>query len=333
MLVKRFGQKGQGPGDLNSPSDLSILDGRTLVVAHYALTNTLSLWDLDGRFLQMVKTRHPVFYLTALRGQHIAYAYFRQHAEEKNGQTAIMAVVIKNLESGEEKTIGQWTMADRSSIRIGQSFSINVGKFFGQLFLLATGDGELAVGLSNRPEIELFELSGQKKRTIRFDLQTIEVDPSLIADFKAWQQRDFLENDGPRLSRANPETFNIMKKGLAKLDYAQIFDSTLPLYCDLAVSADRNWIVYPFDRCFGDCPVPCIVFDRDGKRLGEGRLDGGEYRLKVDRRFKRLVSSPSGLFGLFARRGDDEGTIRLLRFSEDPFGRRPLSVSGKGAGR
>ena len=47
-LIKSFGQEGQGPGDFNGPGDLSILDGKYLVVGEYALGHRISLFDLAG---------------------------------------------------------------------------------------------------------------------------------------------------------------------------------------------------------------------------------------------------------------------------------------------
>ncbi|MCK7540845.1 MAG: hypothetical protein MZV63_63120 [Marinilabiliales bacterium] len=55
-LVKTFGRKGQGPGDLQMPGALDVLDEKTLVV-NDAGNRRLSLFDLDGNFMKTVKMR------------------------------------------------------------------------------------------------------------------------------------------------------------------------------------------------------------------------------------------------------------------------------------
>ena len=66
-LIKTFGQEGQGPGDFNGPGELSILDGDYLVVGEYALGHRISLFDLEGNFVKLLKTEHSTYYPIALR--------------------------------------------------------------------------------------------------------------------------------------------------------------------------------------------------------------------------------------------------------------------------
>jgi len=82
-LLKKLGRRGKGPGDFDFPGDLSILDNKYLVVGEYALNRRFSLWDLEGKFIKVIKTNTSIFYLTALRDNRVAYFFFKQHAEKK----------------------------------------------------------------------------------------------------------------------------------------------------------------------------------------------------------------------------------------------------------
>ncbi|MFW6128679.1 MAG: 6-bladed beta-propeller [Candidatus Aminicenantaceae bacterium] len=75
-LIKSFGQKGQGPGDFNVPGDLSILDEKYLVVGKYAGNHRISLFDLEGHFVKVLKTTKSVHYPLALKDGKIAYVFF-----------------------------------------------------------------------------------------------------------------------------------------------------------------------------------------------------------------------------------------------------------------
>ena len=72
-LVRSFGRQGQGPGDFRFPQYLSILDHRFLVVGEQAESRRISLFDLDGRFVRLVKTGQAPFNVLALRDGVIAY--------------------------------------------------------------------------------------------------------------------------------------------------------------------------------------------------------------------------------------------------------------------
>jgi WD40 repeat protein len=81
-LIKTFGHKGQGPGDLQNPAALDLLDAKILVV-NDAGNRRLSLFDLDGNFLRTVKlgkggsSTSSILTLAALAGNKIAAPFMK----------------------------------------------------------------------------------------------------------------------------------------------------------------------------------------------------------------------------------------------------------------
>ena len=82
-LLKQFGRKGQGPGDFDSPGDLTILDKKYLVVGEYVSNRRITIWTMDGKCIKVVRTEKSNFYTTSLKNNRVAYLKFLQHAEKK----------------------------------------------------------------------------------------------------------------------------------------------------------------------------------------------------------------------------------------------------------
>jgi len=80
--VKKMERTGKGPGDISYPVGLTILDNRYLVLGEYSPNTIFSLWGLDGNYIKAVKTTTPVFYLTALRNNRVAYYFLSQPPEK-----------------------------------------------------------------------------------------------------------------------------------------------------------------------------------------------------------------------------------------------------------
>jgi len=183
-LLKTFGRRGVGPGDFIGPGDLTILDGKSLVVSEYGSNRRFSLWDLKGNYKQVVRTQNSVSFLTALRDNHVAYYFHNQYAEKKNGYQNIISVVIKDIVSGNEKLIQKVTLLDRSGIELSNNVSCGIGYFFGEVFLTQTIEGNLAVGISNQPQIDIYSPQGEKIGSMDLKIVPILASEKYINEFK-----------------------------------------------------------------------------------------------------------------------------------------------------
>jgi hypothetical protein len=71
-LIKKFGQKGEGPSDLYYPILFGILDDRYLIINQNSLIRKISIFDLEGNFVQLIKTTHNVWNIAPLINNKIA---------------------------------------------------------------------------------------------------------------------------------------------------------------------------------------------------------------------------------------------------------------------
>ena len=183
-FLKKFGQKGEGPGDLYHPGDLTILDDNYLVVGDYALRRRITIWNLDGKCIKVVRTKKNPFHTTAVKNNKVAYLTYSQFPGKRNGYQTKYLVIIKDINSGMEKILQEITLLDRSSITLGKGLSRTVENFIGEVYLAKTINGNLAVGISNQPGINIYSPAGKVIHSFDLKIHPIPVDGKYIKKFK-----------------------------------------------------------------------------------------------------------------------------------------------------
>jgi DNA-binding beta-propeller fold protein YncE len=83
--IGTYGQKGEGKGDLRSPGNISILDGKYLIIGEYGLLRRISVFDFSGKCIKILKTNHNEGNTIALKNNRIAYIYDDTQYMEKLG--------------------------------------------------------------------------------------------------------------------------------------------------------------------------------------------------------------------------------------------------------
>jgi len=312
-FLKKFGRRGEGPGEHNTPLDPSILDGKYLVTGEYALNRRFTLWDLDGRYQRVVRTKTSVFYLTALRNSRVAYYTFNEHPTEANGYQRTVSIIIKDIMGGGEKIVKRIASLDRSMIRVGPSESMDIGNFFSQVYLAQTIDGDLAVGVSDQPRIEIYSPTGELTRTFDLKMAPLPADKKYIKEFKDIIMAELNAEDETALDRNEKYWHDKEVKTLRNFDFSAIFDSCLPLYRDILVDSEGNFLVFKFTPCQKDCHPSFQVYSKEGAFICETVLDRGTYGLEIDRRFRQLCFTADGIFGLFMERGDEDEILKLCK--------------------
>lgn len=312
-FIKKFGQHGEGPGDVYAPGELSILDNKYLVAGEYASRRRITVWDLDGNFKKVVKTNKYPFDTTSLKENKVAYLTFSQHPEKKNGYQKTTQVIIKDIETGREKTIQEITLLDRSSIMLGKNMSTNIGNFIGEVFLAKTIDGNLAVGSSNQSRIKVFSPSGEV--ILSFDLKfvPIPVDGTYIKKFRDNKLSELYSKDEASMDSTHKFWHELYKKAFKTFEFSTLFDNHLPLYYEILVDSDGNFLVFKYSDCLENCKTYFQVYSKKGEFICETELDKGIYDFKIDRRFKNICFTADGIFGLFMNKGDEEEALRLIK--------------------
>lgn len=312
-FIKKFGQKGEGPGDLYDPGDLTILDNKYLVVGDSLLRRRVTVWHLDGNFKKIVKTNKYPFHTTSLKENKVAYLTFSQHAEKKNVYQKKTQVIIKDLESGKEKTIQEIPLPDRSRIDLGKNMSTGVGNFFGEVFLAKTIDGNLAVGISNQAGIKIFTPSGEVLLSFDLKIEPIPVDGTYIKKFRDNILSELNGKDEASMDRDHKYWHELDKKVFKAFDFSTIFDKHLPLYHEILVDGEGNFLVFKYSDCLRNCKTYFQVYSPKGEFICETELDKGIYDFEIDRRFKNICFTAEGIFGLFMNKGDEEEVLRLIK--------------------
>ncbi|UCH92230.1 MAG: 6-bladed beta-propeller [Candidatus Aminicenantes bacterium] len=319
-LVKKLGSRGVGPGDFNFPLDLSIMDGKYLVVEESGSNRRFSIWDLEGKFTKVVKTNTSIFYLTALRDNRVAYFFFKQHAEKKNGYQSIVYIIIKDINTGKEKVLQKITLLNRSRIILDRGMSTGLGNFFGQVYLAQTINGNLAVGISNQPKIKIYSPDGDMIHSFDLKIKPIAVDNKYLEEFRD-NVMTHLKKEGERykyMNRTEKFWHELYKKTFPKFDYSTIFEKCLPLYKEILVDSEGNFLVFKYTQCQENCNPIFQVYSKKGEFICETVLDRGKYELNIDRRFKRICFTSEGIFGLFIEKGDEDEILRLIKSNYNP---------------
>jgi hypothetical protein len=312
-FIKKFGQQGEGPGDVYFPGNLTILDNKYLVAGEYVSRRRITVWDMDGNSKKVVRTNKYPFYPTSLKENKLVYFTPCQEPSEKNNFHAKIQVIIKDIESGMEKTIREISLLDRSEIMLGKNMSTHIGNFFGEVFLARTGDGNLAVGISNQPRIKIFSPSGVEVFSFNLKINPIPVDNSYIKKFRDKTLSDLYSKDEASMDSTHKFWHELDKKVFRTFDFSTIFDKQLPLYYEILIDSDGNFLVFKYTDCLKDCKTFFQVYSPKGDFICETELDKGIFDFEIDRRFKNIYFTNEGILGLFMNKGDEEEVLRLIK--------------------
>ncbi len=312
-LIKKFGREGNGPGDFLYPGDLSILDKKYLLVGEYASNRRFSLWDLEGKYIKVVKTNTNIFSLTALRDNRAAYYFFSQHPEKWNGFHSTYSIIIKDIGSGKEKVIQKITLLDRSSITVEKNICTEKGNFFGEVYLAQTIDGNLAIGISNQPKIKIYSPDGDMIHSFDLKIEPVAVTKKYLKEFRDNVMAELKKRGERNMNATEKFWYELDKKTFNKFDFSTIFDQYLPLYKEILEDSEGNFLVFKFTECQQNCNPLFQVYSKEGKFICETRLDRGKYELEIDPRFRTIRFTSQGIFALLMERWDEDEILRLVK--------------------
>jgi hypothetical protein len=289
--VRAFGRPGQGPGDLTNPQRLSILDGKYLVVGEYATNQRISLFDLDGKFVKIVGTGRFTSQPIALKDGKIAYVSF-QGKIEPNEIISVGEVIIIDWQSGAQKSVVRHEI--RNPMRRMPGGGIVVAAA-GAVVLARTHDGGLVVGTTQGSRLDIFSSDGAKVRTLDTGWKAIPVTSEYREKYKVRLRRS-AEAEGRKPSTEDP-----------------LLPEVLEILQDVWTDSEGNILVCKRTECLEDCPIVIRVYSPVGEFLCDFELDPGPLVLAADWRFKRIVLTERGLYGLLEFKDDPDGYLHLVR--------------------
>jgi hypothetical protein len=126
--------------------------------------------------------------------------------------------------------------------------------FGGDLFIKATKEGTLAVGISNTPDIYIYSLDGKLIRSFKLTTPPLPVTDEYIKTYRANMLKELKTAKLPE----------IYEKGLINAPIESLFEKNLPYYRDFEVDAEGNFL---FFKWYGDAVNKLIahtLFESNG---------------------------------------------------------------------
>ena len=306
-LLKSFGQEGQGPGDFNSPGDLSVLDEKLLVIGEYALSHRISLFDLEGNFKKLMKTSRPPYRPEALCKGKIAYIIHNYRGEGQADRKKIESVIIRDVNSDEEIKVAEFTF-NMPSIKMGQGALSFGDATSGGFFIASSNEGNLVVGNSLNPFFDVYSPDGTKISTIPLKIEPIPVTKQWVSEYKKYHIDQMSRN-----SRLSQDQIQEMQKRLKKASWDHLFGENLPFYRKILVDSEGNLIVFRRTDCLVNCPILVQVYSPQGGFICETELVEGNFNLTIDPRIKNVYFTSSGLIAMVEVKNAAEFELRLIK--------------------
>jgi len=285
VLIKSFGQKGQGPGDLQAIRNLGILDEKYLLVNEGA--NRLSVFDLDGRFVKIIPSEPSIYALTILGKNKIGLVVNDpSYARSPKVLAVPYRVRIMDVESGEVKDLANFVY----TMPPPQGMFIKVQSFWTEVFLSLTAPDQLAVAFSGDSRVAIYSLQGEK--TGEFDLN---IDPVKLS----WEHLEFATHAAtdPKMR----EILTIYKGKISQPEY-------LPRFLKMIVDPDGRILIRENNQARLNEEIAFQTFSPEGRRLSRTILTSDDYQPAFPLAFHQGYA-----YGSLTKK-DADGTIVFARW-------------------
>ena len=240
--LKKFGKKGKGPGDLYFPHRLTFLDGAYLVIGEKATNRRISLFDQNGKFVKVIRTKRAAYSPIALKNKKIAYL-----SSKDNGSGNITEenwlVIIKDIETGQEEIIQEITVVNKGKIILPNKALYSVGNYVGKVYITRGYNENLIIGYSKEKTLHIYDPVNKSKKTIELNHKPIPVTGEYLKAFKQTYLTNLAKN-----FPANHPAFKLINKRLEDSSFKEFFADHLPYYSDMiATSSGEIILVQRYD--------------------------------------------------------------------------------------
>lgn len=301
-LLKTFAQKGEGPGDLYYPTMAGILDGKYLVIDEYGLRRRISLFDLSGKFVKILRTSQSTHNVVPLKNNRIAYG---TPIFDKHGKNTTYKITIIDAISNAEIPVISLPSPEDCYIMIAVQDSISVGDNKGHIVFNRTKDGNLLVGQSNTQEIQIFSPDGKKINSFNLKMKPIPVTSDYIKKAKEFMIKSWTKR------KLEPQYIKVMRN----TSFEQFYNPYFPYYMDILVDEAGNILVFPWDDCITHCPIYFRVYTPKGEFVCETTLDKGIFDFVINYKFRNLIFSEKAIYGLFQLKNSDDISLRVVKLN------------------
>lgn len=251
-IVKSFGRKGQGPGDLSGIASLDILDGKILVA--FDGGRSLSLFDLEGNFIKKIALSGTIWAMNALRNGHVALVKEISAAADPKWFKGRFSVFSLDLETGAEKEFASFDYA----VPQGEFF-IRITQFDRYVRLAKAGPDTLVLAFPSTPEIFLYTLNGEKKGAFKLDIESVKF---------SWDILSFVMDLDHDEKGRQIMTLNKGKVALPEF---------LPYFLTVAGDSEGRIVLLENNYARKTYDVTLRIQAQDGKLLSRVRIEPGAF--------------------------------------------------------
>lgn len=295
-LISSFGKKGQGPGDFDGPACDSILDHKYLVVGEYAPNRRISLFDFNGKFVNLFKTSSPTFGAKGLGKGKIAY--LTQKTIDP-GTKSYEVIVIDSQSSKESEVVSFKT----NNISGQGKYLVSLAPTLGDnVFIDRTLKGDLIIGFSGEPEISIYSPEGKKIRnfTINFEKRKIG--------------KEIKEECFEQTEKSGQEMTGFWKK-VFQNNYKRskvYFPEYLACYENLMVDSDGNILIFYHNGCSLVNKFKFQVYAPDGRYICDSAVDIGKLKTEYGG-LEDFCFHDSYLYGLVELGESEDFGLKLVK--------------------
>jgi len=258
-ILFEFGQEGQGPGDINNPSELSILDKQYLLVKEHASQRRVSIFDLNGELYKLIKLHYPVFGCTALKENKIA-TWTLNIIAENNFSIRNFTVFIRDISSGDEIKIASFQQKVKTTV-------LSHGNFLGTVYVLRLQDGNFVIAFSGSPKISIFSAKGKKLYSFQINLEREKITKK---DFQYFTEKA-INNAPTQFESKRLKNFVEMRKNQI------FFPDYFPYYTKITIDSEDNLLVFINKKAFDSEDKVFQVYSKDGKYICTTKVNSGNF--------------------------------------------------------
>ena len=273
-LLKKIGQKGEGPGDFYHPGKLSILDNKYLIIGEYATKGRISVFDLNGKFVKVLRVKaRNCFDPTAVSSGKIVYWTLGKTITKGKYDINTNYIIIKDINTGKEKKIDVSFEHKRKKLK-GQGM-MSIHTFTSNIFLHRIGKNKILCSFSSDPDLYICSLKG-----------------NVIKSFKVAYKRkkvpDYVKNTVYKfyLKKTKNGFFNKVIKRMWR--NGTLIKDYYPYYRKITLDPESNILIFKTNEgasvnsenglVFGDSNVRFLSYSSSGEFIGKYKLDFSENK-------------------------------------------------------
>lgn len=303
-FIGSFGQKGQGPGDLEKPLGISTYFNTTLVICESPMIRTVAIHTADSHFNRKIRLQHAprnawlttksdlVYLACGLEGQASNsmwyYILFHQVGCNIQDERVIKKTIKKNL---------LFFYDDTTKMYWPSGIYPNLA---GEMLVTTNQNGQVLVGCTDEKSFDFYEPGMLGKRTLTLNLERSD------------QVKRYIEQNKKRILQENDTTvLEFLKDTRLVRKFKQLKPelNTLPYYRKIFLDDSGRIYLFMFEPEPDHKRQLVTVFSTSGKFLRSFILDLSPFSIFFDSIFYESLFSISdqAIFAMLPKKteGDD----------------------------